>query len=337
MKICLIGAFGKGVRPDEGMAKVAGLMKEATESFAEEVFCIRPLGMMNPTSLLRIAADRPDIIQYISGPSVFSLILLRLAKLFSKGSRTVVFCTHSSIVGSSGLLRLLAPDIALTQAMNDHEVFNSLGSKTYTLINPVDITIFKPVGDSERRALRQEHGFAQDDFIVLHVGPVKTERNVGVMGRITNIPKVKPLIIASESVEADSVLVRSLSEKGVRIVSGFQEKIQEYYQIADCYLFPVNSKLASITTPLSVMEALAVNLPVVSTRFGALTEVFKDAPGIVFADSEEQFIDSIRNLLASEHNHTGRGMSRETIIPYSREKFRENLESIYKEVLRNAR
>jgi glycosyltransferase involved in cell wall biosynthesis len=48
--------------------------------------------------------------------------------------------------------------------------------------------------------------------------------------------------------------------------------------------------------PLSVLEAAACNLPIVSTRFGALAEVFDDVSGFVFAESSEQVLQAVERI-----------------------------------------
>jgi glycosyltransferase involved in cell wall biosynthesis len=49
--------------------------------------------------------------------------------------------------------------------------------------------------------------------------------------------------------------------------------------------------------PLSVLEALASDIPVASTRFGVLPDLFEGAAGIRFADSDEGLVRAVEELL----------------------------------------
>jgi len=53
------------------------------------------------------------------------------------------------------------------------------------------------------------------------------------------------------------------------------KKIEEIYQLSDCYIFPITFEGGGISILLSVLEAMACNLPVVTTKFGGLPAIFK--------------------------------------------------------------
>lgn len=74
--------------------------------------------------------------------------------------------------------------------------------------------------------------------------------------------------------------------------------IEELYQLADLYAFPVTDILGSIELPMSVMEAMACNLPVILTKFGALPRILEEKEGLVFVNEIEDMplkIEQIRN------------------------------------------
>jgi len=82
----------------------------------------------------------------------------------------------------------------------------------------------------------------------------------------------------------------------VDIRYGFYEKIEEFYQASDVYIFPVRNPTGSIDLPLSVLEALAVGLPVVSTRFGAIADMVpKEAP-IMFYNSDSDLLPALLKI-----------------------------------------
>jgi glycosyltransferase involved in cell wall biosynthesis len=48
--------------------------------------------------------------------------------------------------------------------------------------------------------------------------------------------------------------------------------------------------------PLSVLEAMACNLPVVTTRFGGLADCFADGDGFRFVDSAARIAGSVESV-----------------------------------------
>jgi glycosyltransferase involved in cell wall biosynthesis len=99
--------------------------------------------------------------------------------------------------------------------------------------------------------------------------------------------------------------------------------------MADCYVFPTISG-NSIFTPLSVLEAMSCNLPVISTRFDGLLKCFIGVGGLLIVDSEKGFLDSIRSIKNDPINID----TRENIIPYSWEDIVKKLETIYIKIYR---
>ncbi|HEX6492856.1 MAG TPA: glycosyltransferase, partial [Candidatus Dormibacteraeota bacterium] len=83
-----------------------------------------------------------------------------------------------------------------------------------------------------------------------------------------------------------------LEESGVIVLRGYREDIAELYRLVDCYAFPTESTDFAIATPLSVVEAMASDVPVATTRLGALPERFAD-PGVRFVDSGQELAAAV--------------------------------------------
>lgn len=77
------------------------------------------------------------------------------------------------------------------------------------------------------------------------------------------------------------------------IITEYIEKIEEVYQCANCYIFPVFSEGACIEVPLSILEAMACNLPVVTTQFGGLPSLIDEGNGFIYVNNEEEIIPKI--------------------------------------------
>ena len=104
--------------------------------------------------------------------------------------------------------------------------------------------------------------------------------------------------------------------------------MKELYNLADCYIFPVVRKDASIELPLSVLEAMSCNLPIVSTRFGGLVDIFEEGGGLFFVDDEKSLRDKIEMI----KNRGFLVKTRNKVLPFSWEKVCATLDGIYEQV-----
>jgi glycosyltransferase involved in cell wall biosynthesis len=102
--------------------------------------------------------------------------------------------------------------------------------------------------------------------------------------------------VASSSTEAQRRLAARLGDAGVIIETRHQDRIESAYGLADAYLFPVTRALDAIEMPLSVLEAAACDLAIVSTPFGGLPDLFRE--GILWSRTSDQIVESVRILAA---------------------------------------
>jgi glycosyltransferase involved in cell wall biosynthesis len=108
------------------------------------------------------------------------------------------------------------------------------------------------------------------------------------------------VLFVSSSRPADSGIISKLEASGVRVFRGYYEDIQTFYQLADLYLFPVSSELGAVDLPLSILEALACNLPVVSTPYHGIRDVFRENDAITYFTNGDDVINLMRNLSSSD-------------------------------------
>lgn len=292
MRVCIIGDQTPPL--DEGMKKTTASLAAALAA-RSEILVLNPLSASSLSYWRDLLRFRPQIIHYVPGPSFASFVLLWLAKNLTR-SRTVMSLTHPDPKLPRRLAcSLFPPDLLLAQSEQSEEQFANLGPSLEYVPNGVDLTAFQPVSVEQKAALRQKHTVPLDAYVTLHVGNTRGVRNLGVMAKLQEAG-CQSLIVSSTTIQGDAEVDNQLQAAGCLVWNRYIERIDEIYKLADCYVFPVEKDLAAIEHPLSVLEAMACNLPVVTRRFGALPRVFKEGGGLHFADSNAEIVRSVLTL-----------------------------------------
>lgn len=89
------------------------------------------------------------------------------------------------------------------------------------------------------------------------------------------------------------------------IIDGFIERIEEIYHLSDLYIFPVVKKNSSIGLPLSILEARACGVPVVTTNFGSTHYFLGNDNGNIFYSEPEEFptrVEEVKKLMLNKNN-----------------------------------
>jgi glycosyltransferase involved in cell wall biosynthesis len=249
---------------------------------------------------------RPDLIFYISSSSakVTALFRARMLKIFSPRSKVFVIATQPVIYGrlERRLVPLLAPDGIFVQSPASERELRRISCPVRFLPSGVNTSLFAPVDEIQKKYLRRKCKVDEDAFVVLHVGHINRGRNVQVLQRVARLGNVRVIVVGSTSTRHDEDLARQLIQAGAQLIREFIPHIEEIYQLADVYIFPVVSEGAAIGVPLSVLEAMACNLPVITTPFGGLPRMFPADNGFVYFSDENELpglIEGVRRLQKS--------------------------------------
>ncbi len=339
MRICLLGDYSGNV--DEGMKKVAyHLAQELCR--AHSVLPLNAKNFTYPSFWRTLRGFRPQIVHYVPGPSILSFLLVRFIKTYCRGTKTVVsamhpafyspsYFSHGFTYGFSSLFKpvlpWLKPDLVLTQSQKTETMFNQMGFRTAFLPAGVDVSKFAPVPLETKRQLREKYGLEKGRFVILHIGSIGKFRNLQVLKGLQGEDQV--LIAGSTSTGVHRQLHQELKEKSCLVWTSYFDRVEELYLLSDCYVFPARDEMSAIEMPLTVLEAMSCNLPVVSTRFGALPRAFSEGEGLIFVEKEEDFLPALNQI----KNGNMMVKTREKVLPYSWEKVAKKLEQIYADLL----
>jgi glycosyltransferase involved in cell wall biosynthesis len=295
MKICILGAYSG--RLDEGMLNVSHNVYKNLHSiiYPNNLFELNVQGVYGITFWKDILAIRPDIIHYFQGPTLKGLILVKLIQLITR-SRSVISATKPVI--PTKYFRIISflfkPDVVIVQSKKSENLFENIKYKTTFVPNGVDTDRFTTVSYEKKLELRNRYGFDEKDFIILHVGPLRNGRNQKALLELID---VKVLLVVSITNPSEELIYQELIKTKKAIIwKEYFSNIEDIYSIADVYVFPVFEEQNSIEIPLSVLEAMSCNLPVITTRYGALERILQEGEGLFFIDKQEQIPQLINEI-----------------------------------------
>ncbi len=127
----------------------------------------------------------------------------------------------------------------------------------------VDTKKFFP---GSKSAARKKLGIPEDAYIIGYHGRISAEKNLLTLLRAfirVNIPKKQLLIVG----DGDPQLKKKFKRKDV-MITGMQSDVTLYLQAMDVYVLPSYTE----TTSLSVLEAMATGIPVISSRVGFVAD-----------------------------------------------------------------
>jgi glycosyltransferase involved in cell wall biosynthesis len=327
MRIGLIGDFSEF--RDEGQKAIAHSL--ATElSRRHEITRLNIRSVFSREFWRKVKDANLQLIHYVPGPTIKSLAVCRIIAVYHNAKVVISAPQPTFSTLSENLIPALKPDLVLVQSEQWAKRFEAHGCATSFAPNGVDTDRFVPISAEHRQEVRKRFDIDNGTFLVLHVGHITHRRNVQTLARVQKSGK-QVLMIASEFTRADENLHQLLTTSGCRVLKGYVPDIEQVYAMSDCYIFPTEPG-STILTPLSVLEAMACNVPVVSTRFEGLLELFEAGDGLFFADSDTDIVRAIENL----ENNSVDVRTREKVRPYSWHYVAERIEQSYQQLLEDA-
>jgi glycosyltransferase involved in cell wall biosynthesis len=201
----------------------------------------------------------------------------------------------------TSILYTIAPSFIIKRGANTHQVRQiitlSRRLKTYlerigidpkkisAISSGVDTKVLRPLSSSDALDQKISFGFKSDDRIILFFGPLSSPRGTDVLISampkiLKKIPSAKLILLARKSFQ-DSTERKLVSAAGrqsaIRLLDGTMERglLMRYLGIADLVALPFRF-WPYTECPLTILEAMAMAKPVISTCTGSLPEIIKD-------------------------------------------------------------
>lgn len=162
--------------------------------------------------------------------------------------------------------------------------------KIQTVYNGIDIHHFSARESSEFN--RQTIGFSETDFVIVYSGRINKDKGVSelidAMLQLQRIPTIKLMILGSsffndaKDVDAFTYNLKNKAEaiKDRIVFTGFipYRQVPDYLHIADIAVLP---SMWDEPFGLTIVEAMAAGLPLITTRSGGIPEICKGVATIV--------------------------------------------------------
>ena len=208
------------------------------------------------------------------------------------------------------LIRQSGAELIVLSKQSETELKERFPNRITYLKAGVDPERFHAVETDAKIELRRKYRLPADKKIVLHVGHMKFGRNLEKLLLIDEAFHVLLVTSTTTAAYKDAELEAKLRNMpNLTIIDEYLPNIEELYQLADVYLFPVVAERNCIDIPLSAFEAAACNIPVVCTPYGELKEM-AGQDGFTFIDE----FDTLNERLYAAVSQGGQ--PRETVIDY---------------------
>lgn len=245
---------------------------------------------------------RPQAIIYVPTAcgTVFSFLRASVLRFYGQRASTILVTLQPRAYTAWGkwLVSHLAPNWVLAQSMRTVKQMQEMRCHAMLLPPAVDTQRFLPALPAEKVMLRRKYGIPDVATVIAHVGHLKGKRNISQFATLQKTGHYHTVVVTSTSTEQDSALKEALRRAGGTIIDTYVPNIEDVYRLADVYLFLAEEETAAIELPLSVLEAMSCNLPVVTTPFGGLPDFFAEGHGLLYWRGEMPIADKIEAALS---------------------------------------
>lgn len=205
---------------------------------------------------------------------------------------TISTPSYQEIYDTASLIICVSDYISRSvKAINTHD------TKCITVHNGIDLLAFA----SPAYIVRKDVGLSDDDFVVIYSGRINPEKGImeltEAISRMTNYHNIKLLVIGNSffgNVTIEDEFTKELRKKTERIKDKIRftgyipyKDVPAYLKLADIAVVP---SMWDEAFGLTVIEAMAAGLPLITTRSGGIPEICENVALIV---DRSQIIENI--------------------------------------------
>ena len=235
-------------------------------------------------------------------------------KLSQRGYHNLVLHLHNELLHSNSryhdiIFNSLTKILTVSDYIKERVSSIQPSNKIQTIYNGIDLNIFSPKDISTIN--RNRIGFSESDFIIVYSGRINNEKGISelidALLNLRDIPQIKLMVLGSsffDITKNENKFVRSLKNKAKEIESkiiftGFipYSQVPDYLQIADIAVLP---SMWEEPFGLTIVEAMAMGLPLITTRSGGIPEICEGVATIVERD---HIVNNLASAIIDLYKH----------------------------------
>ena len=177
-------------------------------------------------------------------------------------------------------------------------------SKLVVIDNPVDLRSFK-FTDRQRADAREQLGIEEEDVVVLTLSRLEHSKGIDrVIDAFKLLPAKFRLLIVGEGNDIEKLKTKASRESGSRVeFLGFRKDVHLPLSAGNIFILPSRAE-AREGLPMSLLQALASNLPFVVTHDSGLAEFASTWGGVAVEPTPSSIAAALEEVAAEWDRHS---------------------------------
>lgn len=236
-------------------------------------------------------------------------------KLSKRGHKNIVLHLNNDLLNSKSRYHDVIFDgltgiLTCSNYINERVSTIQPSNKIQTLYNAIDVNSFYQKGNLT--VSRMDIGLSMEDFVIAFSGRINKDKGVSELIDailfLKNFPKIKLMIIGGSffgNALNEDTFILSLKERAKKIdnkilFTGFipYHQMPNYLQLADIAVLP---SMWEEPFGLTIVEAMAAGLPLITTRSGGIPEICEGVATIVNRDN---IVENLATAIIDLYEHS---------------------------------
>lgn len=202
-----------------------------------------------------------------------------LRGLWQRGVQRSFVAMERRAYAASRLRRVIAVSTGVARELQEY--YGVSEDIIRVIPNGVDHAVFHPVGDAERRAIRERFDLPLDRCLAIFLGGDWERKGVrDAISAVAGLSDVTLVVVGRGDEAAMRAHAARLGAAGQVIFAGPTTEPQRWYQAADFLLFPSRYEAFSLVT----LEAAATGLPIIAHAINGTEDLIRPGENGILSD-----------------------------------------------------